>query len=197
MLSSIHPLGERSRTQPWGITIAFYIAGSVLGGALSGALFGLIGTAVRDVVDAPVAVGLLAVIAALGALIDLGKLPLPVRGSRQVNEDWLTDYRGWVYGLGFGFQLGTGVMTIIPSAAVLLTWITAALTGTVAAGAFIGATFGLFRAAVLIAAAGIDSPERLVSFHRRLDAAGRHWRGITVGVLVLSALTWSVTAVTA
>jgi hypothetical protein len=28
--------------------------------------------------------------------------------QRQVDERWLTTYRGWVYGAGFGFQLGAG-----------------------------------------------------------------------------------------
>ena len=36
---------------------------------------------------------------------------------RQVNERWLDEYRGWVYGLGFGAQLGLGVTTVITSAA--------------------------------------------------------------------------------
>ena len=32
-----------------------------------------------------------------------------------MNEEWLTSYRGWVYGAGFGAQLGTGVVTIVTS----------------------------------------------------------------------------------
>ena len=37
---------------------------------------------------------------------------------RQVNEDWMGRYRGWVYGGAFGAQLGSGVATIVTSAAV-------------------------------------------------------------------------------
>ena len=39
---------------------------------------------------------------------------------RQVNEDWLTNYRPWVYGGGFGWQIGAGVTTYVMTAAVPL-----------------------------------------------------------------------------
>ena len=55
--------------------------------------------------------------ALLGAIaLDLrpGAAPGP---RRQVNERWLDQYRGWVYGLGYGAQLGVGVSTVVTSAA--------------------------------------------------------------------------------
>ena len=53
---------------------------------------------------------------------------------RQVNERWLDEYRGWVYGLGFGAQLGLGVTTIVTSAATYVALFAALLSGTPAAG---------------------------------------------------------------
>ena len=40
----------------------------------------------------------------------------PVARVLPVHEQWLTRYRGWVYGVGFGAQLGFGLVTIITSA---------------------------------------------------------------------------------
>jgi hypothetical protein len=46
-----------------------------------------------------------------------------------VNRTWLDRYRSWVYGAGFGWQLGVGVATFVMSATVYLMVVLAALTG--------------------------------------------------------------------
>ena len=43
MLASIHPLGERSRRQRWGVTFGAFVAGSLAGGVLVGSAAGLAG----------------------------------------------------------------------------------------------------------------------------------------------------------
>ena len=48
--------------------------------------------------------------------------------KRQVNEYWLGRYRAWVYGSGFGWQIGAGVTTYIMTAAVFVTVAFGALT---------------------------------------------------------------------
>jgi hypothetical protein len=87
-----------------------------------------------------------------------------------VNEAWLHRYRGWVYGAGFGLQLGLGVTTIVSTAAVYATGAAAFLAGSTAAGAAVGAAFGLARAATLLAAGGVDEPRALATLDRRLEA---------------------------
>ena len=47
---------------------------------------------------------------------------------RQVNERWLDQYRSWVYGSGFGWQIGNGLSTYITTAAVYLMVVLGALT---------------------------------------------------------------------
>ena len=89
---------------------------------------------------------------------------------RQVNEEWLHRYRGWVYGAGFGLQLGLGVTTIVSTAAVYATAAAAALAGTAAAGAAVGAAFGAARAATLLAAGRVREPRALAALDRRLHA---------------------------
>src|SRR3954451_6936135 len=173
MLSSITPLGERGRRRRWGVTVAAYVIASAAGGAAIGAAFGAVGSAVTAVAD-PSAAATAAVLAALiaaGAAFDLRLLPWPLPTvHRQVNENWLHQYRGWVYGAGFGFQLGLGVTTIVSTAAVYATGAAAFLAGSAAAGPAVGAAFGLARAATLLAAGGVDEPCALAVLDRRLDS---------------------------
>ena len=70
-------------------------------------------------------------------------------------------YRSWVYGLGFGVQLGLGVVTIVTTSAIYAMLLAAALSGSAAAGALIGGVFGFVRAAVVFAVAGVKRPEQL------------------------------------
>jgi hypothetical protein len=171
MLASITPFGERGRHNRFAITASAFVVGGALGGILAGAVAGLAGAALFALVSvgmtARVVVGLVVVVAA--ALVDagVGGVTLPT-SRRQVDERWLTRYRGWVYGVGFGFQLGLGLVTIVTTAAVYATFAIAALTGSVKAGALIGLVFGLTRGASIFAAARIENPEALRTLHRNL-----------------------------
>lgn len=173
MLGSITPLGERGRRSRWGVTVTAYTVGSAAAGVAIGGVLGWAGEGLRNVGLSDVgAVWILAAAAALGAILDLGpggwRLP-SIR--RQVNEEWLQRYRGWVYGIAFGFQLGLGVVTVVSLSAVYLVLAAALLSGSAIAGAAIGGAFGLLRAAPFLAVRGIDSPGRLM----RLDARIRRW----------------------
>jgi hypothetical protein len=168
MLGSITPLGERSRGRRWGITVtAFALAATAAGAGLS-AVLGAFGGLVD--LSAAVRTGLLAAAVAVAVAVDLApglRAPGP---RRQVNEAWLHRYRGWVYGAGFGLQLGLGVTTIVSTAAVYATGAAAFLAGSAAAGALVGGAFGLARAATLLAAGGVREPAALATLDRRLVA---------------------------
>jgi sulfite exporter TauE/SafE len=168
MLGSITPLGERSRGRRWGITVtAFALAAGAAGAAL-GAALGAAGGIV--VISAPARTGLLGVAVAAAIVVDLVPGMRAPGPRRQVNEAWLHRYRGWAYGAGFGIQLGLGVTTIVSTAAVYATGAAAFLAGSAAAGAVVGAAFGLARAATLLAAGGVDEPRALATLDRRLEA---------------------------
>ena len=111
MLASINPLGERARRTRWGRTAVWYTLGSIAGGLAIGAASGGIGVVLRDLASpTQEVVGLVALVACVAGLVadlGVGGVRLP-SWRRQVNEDWLAHYRGWVYGTGFGFQLGAG-----------------------------------------------------------------------------------------
>src|SRR5262249_54047559 len=155
----------RGRGRRWGWTAAAYTVASVVGGALAGALAGGIGALVMMAggrgTAAPSGAGWLAAAVVLtAAALDTGHVPLPSI-HRRVNEDWLVRYRGWVYGSGFGFQLGLGFATFVPSAAVYAVWGLAGLSGSIAGGGLIGAAFGFTRAVPVLAAGWVRTPARL------------------------------------
>ena len=178
MLTSITPLGERGRGNRWAVTMTAYVVGSLLGGATVGLVLGAAGSLLPTL---PVLL-LAGLVCLAAAVADLGPWRLP-GGHRQVDEDWLTRYRGWVYGFGFGLQLGLGVVTIVTSAATYALLGLALLTGSPLAGLALGAVFGLSRAlpALLLARAQTHDEIRLMAadLDRRSTVAAR----VTVGTL--------------
>lgn len=181
MLSSIHPLGERGRHNRWGLTVAAHVVGSWAGGIAAFTLAAVIGLALPDN-----AVWMAALIVAVAAAVELrGRIPGP---RRQVNEDWLHRYRGWVYGAGFGFQLGAGLMTIVTTAAVYAALALTALAHDVAAGAVVGSVYGIVRSLPLLLAGRVRTGAQLAALHRRLRALARPVQvGTTTGLVGLAA----------
>lgn len=147
MLSSISPLGERARNSRWWLTTTAYLVGSLAGGLALGALASLLGALVPDDIRSSAWVlGLVAVLLLVGLVLDLrGAASLP-SWRRQVDVAWLDEYRGWVMGLGFGAQLGFGLVTIVTSATTYAVVLLAALSGEVRVGLLVGGVFGLVRA---------------------------------------------------
>ena len=186
MLASINPLGERARRTRFGRTMGWYLVASTLGGALIGAAAGAIGMGLHAVVNpSDLAVGVAVVVVCLVGLafdVPLGGLRLPTV-HRQVNENWLARYRGWVYGSGFGFQLGLGVATIVISATVYVALLLALLTGSWIGGAVVGATFGLVRASPLLAMRRVEDPAGIRRVLRRAATWAGRARMLALGCL--------------
>jgi hypothetical protein len=192
MLTSISPLGERGRGNRWTWTVAVYVAGSLLGGATSGAVLGLLGSALDP--SRPVLV-VAAIVCALAAIIDVTR-PVPT-WRRQVDEDWLTRYRGWVYGFGFGYQLGLGFVTVVTSAATYAALALCLLSGDVVAGTAIGACFGLVRALPILRLHSATTPDRLRAVAARLEMLSRAAGRATTAALSAAAAALAVAAVLA
>src|SRR5438045_3863723 len=135
MLASITPLGERGRQSRWSVTAIAFLIGATIAGAGAGALIGALGSIV-----VPAGVGwparLVILSGALLVAVVLDVVPRRVPGPRrQVDERWLDHFRGWVYGLGFGAQLGVGVMTVVSSAATYVVLVAAFLSADPSRGA--------------------------------------------------------------
>lgn len=195
MLTSISPVGEQARGQRWAVTATAYLLGSVAGGATIGVLLGALGAPAAVRLPSEAAVGILALLAVLGLALDAGHFGrLPSR-HRQVNERWLTEFRGWVYGLGFGYQLGLGVVTIVPASITYVVLAAATLSGSWTRGLLIGLVFGTVRAVPLLATRSTRSPEALRDRMRRLAGVAvpaahgtRIAQGLVAGAALVAAL---------
>ena len=187
MLSSIHPLGERGKGNRFGVTAGAFLVGAVLGGASTGAVLAVVSIPVGAVVPPALATALIALVAVTAAVFERTGRSLP-SVPRQVDEDWLNEYRGWVYGAGFGFQLGAGVLTYITTAAVYVALAASVLSGHPLAALAIMATFGLTRGLTLVPARSIRSPQRLIEFHQGLHRWSPAVRTTSTSVLAASAL---------
>jgi hypothetical protein len=187
MLSTITPMAERSRNRRWGLTVVWFVLGATLGGATTG-LLSVAGAAGLQALGlgTGAALGVAAVAAVVTASMDLGIGTRMPHHRRQVNEAWLDQYRSWVYGAGFGWQIGTGLATYIMTAAVYLTFLMAALSTSPATAMGIAVLFGLTRGLAILLGARLTEPERLRRFHQRFDELGPavRWAVIVVQMAV-------------
>jgi hypothetical protein len=184
MLASITPLSERGRGHRYRATVIWFVSGSVVGGLTLGAAaagltvgFDALALTAREAVGVALAAGAVA----LGSDLGLGWFHLPVH-HRQVNERWLDQFRPWVYGAGFGWQIGAGLVTYIMTAAVYLVVVLAALTGTPWLALALGGLFGLLRGLSVLLGRRITSPQTLTSFHHRFSVWGPRVRRSTIAV---------------
>jgi hypothetical protein len=168
MLSSIHPLGERARNNRWGVTATAFVGGAVAGGVSLLGASATLGWLVHQVLPwssttAFVIGALVVILAVIGDIAGApARLPWP---NRQVNENWLTTYRGWVYGFGFGFQLGAGLFTYVATLGVYALIVVAFLTASPFEGVVIGFTFGLMRGLPILSTARVRDSGALRSYH--------------------------------
>lgn len=171
MLSTITPMGEQARGNRYYVSVAWFVAGAALGGATLGLGAAALAVGV-DALDlaASTRVGLAAAVAAVTLASDLalGGFRLPSH-TRQVNEDWLSQFRSWVYGGGFGWQIGVGLATYVTTAAVYLMVALAALTASPALAFAIVTGFGFVRGLAVLLGRRLVTPARMMALHRRLD----------------------------
>ena len=189
MLTSISPLGERARGNRWSLTVLWLGLGAAGGGAAIGVALGALGQASLAAVSSGTRLVLLAAACAAAAVWDLSGQRFP--GRRQVNEDWLVAYRSWVYGAGFGLQLGAAVATVVNTALVPLFMLAALLAVDLTAGLVIGVAFGATRGATLVLGSRVRTPDDLRHVHRRLDqyADRVRWAGAGVATALGGAAT--------
>lgn len=193
MLTSVTPLGERGRGNRWPITAAWLMLGHLAGGLALGLLLvgvsALLMAAGLELAPSTVAFVVGGVVI-VGALADItGKRML---GKRQVDDRWLTKYRGWVYGLGFGVQLGFGLVTVVNTALIGGVLVAGALLGGSSA-LIVGLIYGGVRGLVACGSFRVGSPSSLKRLHKRLDKSERPFRLLCAGLvafLSLAAVVW-------
>ena len=190
MLSTITPIGEGGRGHRYGSTAAWYVAGAVLGGLCLGVAMGAAARFVGDR-DGIARAGIV-LVAAIVALASDGRVvgfALPIH-RRQVNERWLDHYRSWVYGLGFGWQVGTGVATYITTAATYLLVVVGVVAVSPASAVLAGTTFGFVRGIAVFLTRDVRTSAALHRLHRRvqqLEPRSRHGVALVECVVALVA----------
>jgi hypothetical protein len=197
MLSTITPVTERAKGHSYRSTASWFVVGAVAGGATLGAVMAALAVGVRSFHLSPGALGVSALVAALVAGVSdsgVDGLRVPIH-RRQVNERWLDQYRSWVYGAGFGWQIGTGLATYITTAAVYLMVVLGALSTSPAVALAIGCGFGLCRGLAVFLTARITTPTRLRDFHRRFTQAGPIVGRVATTTELLAAATLAVALV--
>jgi hypothetical protein len=164
--------------------------GGVAGGATLGGVLALVAVGVGAVHLSGATIGGIACVAALVAAASDSRITgiqIPFH-RRQVNEVWLDRFRPWVYGAGFGWQIGSGVATYIMTSALYVIAVLAVLTGNPWAALSVGVLFGTVRGLAVLLGRGITTPDRLASFHRRfaeLEPLSR--RAVVVTEVVVAA----------
>lgn len=160
--AQIHPLGEKSRGNVWGVTMTSFTIGSMLAGAVLCSLMGFLGSLVLN--GGVWAVWVAGALALAAGMLDLSPIK-PWTPRRQVNENWIGNYRGWVYGAGFGLQLGLGFAVFVMSWGYWAMLAISFVAASAPAGAVIGATFGVGRGLLLLLGRQSTNPEKLRRFH--------------------------------
>jgi hypothetical protein len=189
MLSTITPFGERARGHSYGGTSAWFVAGATVGGASLGLLMAVSALAVGELHPTATVIGVVALAAALVAMVSdagVGRLRLPFH-RRQVNERWLDHFRPSVYGMGFGWQIGTGLATYITTAAVYLMIVLGALSGRPGLALTVGTCFGMLRGSAVLLTRHVSDPSGLRAFHRRFSAVRAVVDRVVLGVELGSA----------
>ena len=174
MLSSITPMTEAGRGYRFRSTATWFLVGGIAGGATLG-LTGAAGAwglhALGTDETTRLLLGGLLLVATAAIDLGLAGIELPIF-KRQVNDAWLRRYRSWVYGAGFGWQIGVGLATYIMTAGVFATLGLAALTGEPLAAMVVGLVFGVARGSAVFLGRSATTPAALGRVHARLDARG-------------------------
>lgn len=201
MLSTITPLGEQGRGNRFRTTAIWFILGASLGGATLGLGAALLAAVIGAVgIASATALMLAGVLAAAAAVADAGLFGIRIPyHRRQVNELWLDDYRPWVYGGGFGFQIGLGFATFIMTSALVLLVAMAALTGNPLTALGLGTLFGFVRGLGVLPGARLTTPAKLADFHTRFDARSSASRRLVIVVqlavaVVAAGAAWGIVA---
>ncbi|MEZ5247497.1 MAG: hypothetical protein R2707_20580 [Acidimicrobiales bacterium] len=194
MLTSITPLGERGRGNRFWLTRSWLILGHLVGGLLLGALLAAASAVVGALVGRPGDAVTLVIVAAATVVAGVGDLVgISVPGRRQVDERWLTSYRGWVYGFGFGAQLGFGLVTVVNTLLLGVVLLSGVLLPPVQT-LVLGGVYGLTRGVGATLNGRVRTVNDLRRLHRRLDQSERAVRWTSLGAVAIVAVGAAVVA---
>ncbi|HJQ95832.1 MAG TPA: hypothetical protein VJ935_09030 [Acidimicrobiia bacterium] len=187
MLSVITPLQEQGRGNRFRATAIWFLLGATAGGAVLGGSMAILAEGWQRLGAGEEAALVITSLGAMLAVVSDGRLfgvQLPGH-DRQVNERWLDQYRSWVYGAGFGWQIGVGLATYIMTAGLYLLIVVAAVGASPSGALIIGAVFGIVRGLAVFAAGDVTTLESLNDLHRRFERWRQPVRKLTIDAIAL------------
>jgi hypothetical protein len=170
MLSTITPVTEQGRGRNYWATVPWYLIGALAGGATLGGAAAVVSIPLAAADLAPeVALGIAGLFTVVSIFSDLGVggFHLP-RHKRQVDRHWLDDYRSWVYGTGFGWQIGVGLATYIVTTGIYVMVLIAILGGSPSEALLLGIVFGGIRGLAIFLGVRATTLDSLHALHRRI-----------------------------
>jgi hypothetical protein len=204
MLSVITPLQEQGRGNRFRTTAIWFVVGATIGGATLGGLIGaLAAIGARVGISLTLALLITSLAALIGVISDGKLLGFQLPGhDRQVNERWLDQYRSWVYGSGFGWQIGVGLATYIMTSGLYLLILIGALGASFSSALIMGTVFGAVRGLAVFAAGHVTSRAALNELHRRFEKWRQPVRRLMIAVIggvgivagLLSGTSWGIVA---
>ena len=162
--------GERTRKRQW-VDSSIFFGAAITGAACIAMLAALLGSIMKSASDPTAATAVLITICLGAAAIEATgrRLPSP---TRQVSKQWWGRFDSRLTSLGWGYQLGTGVVTRINSAA---QWVIVAFV--ILSGTFLGVgvyiLYGMVRGIQPMLVTALDNRVpwlRDVALHSRLHA---------------------------
>lgn len=147
-----------------------WIIGHITGGVIFYSLLGWLGSFLFSYKFISfIGLGLLCIIAALQQFKVI-QLPMP-QIARQVSRKWLNNLHNNLVAFGYGFQLGTGVMTRIKTTTIYAVIGFAFCSSSIIYGAIIGGLFGFSRAILPVFFASQNtSPQHSLQFSLKFNS---------------------------
>jgi hypothetical protein len=195
MLSSLTSFGEASRGNRYSVASTAFVAAALVGGLCLGLALAVPALAIGAIGLTPTGTAaVVAIAAAVTIAADFGFLKTP-RIPRQVDESWFGQFRPWVYGAGYGWQIGAGLATYVMTNAVYLMLVVGVMTTNPWIATCVGALFGGIRGLTLLIGWRLVDPAKIRSLHRRLDTLEPASRVLAISgqvvVLAVAAALWT------
>lgn len=146
MIETITPVVHGGRRGGYVWSVILHVFGTTVAAAFLGLVLGGLGKLAREVIDARVLVGAVALVALAYFVREAFRVPVPIPDRhRQVPEWWRTFFSPPVTALFYGLGLGVGFLTFLSFGTFVAVTVGAFAMGDPLKGALVTAPFGLAR----------------------------------------------------
>lgn len=148
MVSTISPVVYRNtiyKDCKWVTSAGIYTIGSVIGATATGTFFGLVGV-LMSTVDLTISASVIFLVSLLYSLHELKIISLPyIERKKQVPLSWRSKFHPYISSGLYGFLLGMGIVTFIPTTSFHVLILTTVFSGSMGYSISLFAIFGITR----------------------------------------------------